>query len=269
MGFRGAMRRVFWRDRGLGMIPNDIDARDFEYSAKGVMSLDDDGEISLEKYATVVDQGRTNSCVGNAVAGAVWIMEQKSSHEYGYPSRGWLYWHARYRHQGVNVTDSGTHIRECCKALFKVGVPDEEHWPFSRLRINNRPEFGMFMHADPRKGGEYHSIKVVGDARLNAIRGALSEGKPVVFGTSLAKSFMSAKGSSLIGKPKGSDEIVGRHAMAIIGCKKVNGEERFRVLNSWGKYWRDNGKCWLTDEYITWGRTRDLTVISGWERLRS
>jgi hypothetical protein len=56
--------------------------------------------------------------------------------------------------------------------------------------------------------------------------------------------------------------------MTIVGCRKVNGEEQFRVLNSWGKNWRDGGLCWFTSNYIAWSRTSDLTIISGWNRVK-
>lgn len=266
MGFRKKIRQAFWIERGLGMLPNERDDRDYLYRVNNNALDRVSGDISLEQYSTVVDQGSTSSCVGNAVAGAVWIKENQSGKGYLYPSRNWLYWNARYRHQGVNVTDDGTFIRECCKALCKVGVPDEKLWPFKKSRINNRPEFGLFMKADPRKGGAYYAITQSGDARITAIRSALAEGHPVVFGTRLVESFMSAKGSSIIEKPKDGEDSVGRHAMVIIGHKE---EGLFRVLNSWGKYWRDEGKCWFTDEYIAWGGTRDLTIIKGWKRLES
>ena len=265
MSFIKRMNQFFWRERGLGMIPNKQDSRDWIYRENSD-ALDSAGTgVSLEKYAAVVDQGSTSSCVGQAIANAIWIVEQQSGYSYDYPSRSWLYWNSRYRHQGLNVTDEGTFIRECCKALCKVGVPDENLWPFKKSKINKQPEFGIIMNADPRKGGEYRAIS--GD-RILGIKSALAEGKPVVFGTSLSESFMSSNGDHVIEKPSSSESSVGRHAMTIIGFQEYGSSTRFRVLNSWGKNWRDGGKCWFTEDYIMWSRTRDLTVISGWNRIK-
>ena len=52
--------------------------------------------------------------------------------------------------------------------------------------------------------------------------------------------------------------------MVIVGYEGNN----FLVLNSWSNQWRLDGYVWLTERYITWGVTGDLTVIDGWEKIR-
>jgi hypothetical protein len=249
----------------MGMLPNKIDERDFLYAT---MSMHGGKEHpSVEDYSVVADQGSTNSCVGNAVAGGIYIKERQSGYDYKYPSRRALYWNARFRHQGINVTDGGTYIRECFKALQKVGVPDEDMCKFSRKAINDRLEFGIYNYSEPRKGGTYRHIKSTGDDRMNDIRLALSEGNPVVFGTALNSDFMNARGSNLIERPARNDRLVGRHALLMIGYETMAGNPIVRVLNSWGTSWRDDGKCWFSADYIKWNNTVDLTVCDGWERI--
>jgi hypothetical protein len=264
MKFYRKIRKRIFKQRGIGCIRNPIDSRDrlFEPSGQQVGV-----GASLEQYVTVVDQKSTSSCVGNAVAGAVYIMEQKSGHQYGYPSRMFLYWNARRRHENPPLKDDGTYIRECCKALAKIGVPDEGAWPFKTRRVNDKPRgFRPWMEADPRKNGEYLSIASTGSFRIDRITSAIAEGYPVVFGTDLVQSFMSASGPDVISRPKTGEKIVGGHAMVIVGYRTVDGKVQLRVLNSWGKYWRDGGLCWFTEDYITWSRSRDFTIIRGWKR---
>jgi hypothetical protein len=55
--------------------------------------------------------------------------------------------------------------------------------------------------------------------------------------------------------------------MLIIGYKRTAFGVMFRVLNSWSRWWRDGGLCWLTADYIRWMHTTDLHIIYGWKRL--
>lgn len=263
------LKQIFWRKRGLGWKPNPEDNRDQKYAAR---RTDLPAVVSLEKWAKVVDQKSTSSCVGNAIAGAVHIQEQRSDNAagYNYPSRMFVYWNARRRHDKPPLKDGGTYIRGAFKALREFGVCDETDWPFKTSRVNDQPRgYVPYAHADPRKDGEYLAITGGGSTRVERIKSALADGYPVVFGTDLAKSFMPAAGEHVIDRPKSSEKIVGGHAMVIIGyTTDGDGSTLFRVLNSWGKRWRDGGLCWFTERYITWTNTGDFTIVRGWRRLK-
>jgi hypothetical protein len=262
----GIFKRLFWRRRGTGWKPNPEDGRDLKYRT---MRASLPAVVSLRIWATVVDQKSTNSCVGNAVAGAVFITEKKSGFFYGYPSRMFIYWLARRRYDNPPLKDDGAYIRGAFKQLQKFGVPDEKTWPFRVSKINKKPAgYAPWAFADPRKGGEYMSISGSGEKRIQRIKSALKDGYPVVFGTELAKSFLKADGSIIIDRPKSSDKLVGGHALVIVGYReRPGGSTQFEVLNSWGRRWRDGGYCWFTQDYITWKRTGDFTIVRGWKRL--
>jgi hypothetical protein len=151
------------------------------------------------------------------------------------------------------------------QGLRDYGVPDEKFWPFKIRNVNKKPAgFAPWTRANPRKGGAYESIVGIGLGRLKAIRDAIAKGYPVVFGTAVAKSFMPARGPIEIDRPKSNETLVGNHAMCIVGYEG----DRFRVLNSWGKNWRDNGFCWMTQSYLIWSRSHDFTIVKGWNRIR-
>ncbi|MCP4601172.1 MAG: C1 family peptidase, partial [Proteobacteria bacterium] len=212
----------------------------------------------------------TSSCVAHAVAGAIDVLETKAGLPYVPPSRLFLYFNAR-RYHSKSVTDSGTYIRTCIKGLLKAGVPDEKYWPFStsKSKINRRPGWEPYMKAFSRRDGEYYAIRSSGSARIASIKAALSDGYPVAFGTPVAKSFLSSSGPHVVDKPSSADTIVGGHAMLIVGYKEDAGRVLFEVLNSWGTRYRDDGYVWLTDDYIKWRLTNDLTIIKGWKRLKN
>lgn len=261
-----SLARKFWRKRGLGAKKNPVDRRDRLFMANHRVDLP--SKVSLEEYSTIKDQGMTGSCAGNAVAGAVWILEQKSGNYTRYPSRMFLYWNSRICHDQEPLSDEGTYIRTCCKALNEYGVTDEDNWPFVEKRVNTKPAFHTYMSGNARKNGEYLSITGEGDDLIFKIKNALHDGYPVVFGTLVADSFLDAAGDDVIDRPRSFENIAGGHAMCIVGYDTVAGKTIFRVMNSWGQNWRDDGYCWFTENYMTWENTWDFTIVKGWDLLK-
>jgi C1A family cysteine protease len=261
------VRKAVTRRRGLGYRPNPTDERDRQYKKA---SQRPKAKKSLRKYVEIVDQSYTSSCVACAVAGALRVMEKKSGHDYGFPSALFLYWNARRRYDKPPLKDDGTYIRECFKALTKLGVPDEENWPFKPSRVNDKPRgYSPWAKADPRKGGEYLAITGTKSKRVDRIKAAIDDGYPVVFGTDIAKSFMKRSSFDVIDRPDRNDKIIGGHAMLIVDYRTVDGDTQFLVANSWGRKWRDGGFCWFTERYIRWSQTGDFTIVHGWERIAS
>ena len=120
------------------------------------------------------------------------------------------------------------------------------------------------MRAHPRAGGHYYRIDGTGEDRVRAVKAAIAAGHPVVFGTRVGESFLERDGLDVIDTPTPSDPIVGGHAMVIVGYEAG----LFRVLNSWGRSWRDGGLCWFTEDYLRWAFTYDLWTFEGWQRLQ-
>lgn len=215
----------------------------------------------------VFDQQSTSSCVSNAFLHGVILKESRLGLPFEEPARLFPYYNARFEH-GAQMIDGGTYLFALASALVKAGCPPEKMWSFSTRagKVNRRPNFRALRYAHPRKGGQYVRIYENGTERIAAIQQALMNGHDVAFGTRLGVSFLENRGSAFIEKPDFSEEIAGNHAMLIIGWAWFNGRLYFRVLNSWGRGWRDGGLCWMSAEYIAWALTRDLHIIHGWNR---
>lgn len=221
--------------------------------------------------AIILNQGSTNSCVAHAFAHAIAIVECRAGLPYLPVSRLFAYYHAR-REMNPRIPfvfDTGTYLRTCAKALMHFGVPDETHWPFSEntLKVNLRPSFNALRWAHPRSGGKYAKIYQWGEARSDVIKDSLMAGYPVAFGMEVTKDFLKNDGEPYI-VPKAGGEIAGGHAMLIIGWAERDGVCWFRVLNSWGRKWRDNGLCWIHQDVIESPSADDFHVITGWNRVR-
>lgn len=218
----------------------------------------------------VLDQGSTSSCVANAFAQALHMAEMRAGLQFVDVSRLYMYWHARKEHNG-QWFDSGTYLRTCASGLRRFGACDSERWPWATrfTRVNRRPSWNAMRFAHPRRGGEYIAIHETGADRIRAVQVALRAGHDVAFGTRVGKSFLPNRGPAHIEPPPITEDIAGNHAMLIIGWAHRSGQLYFRVVNSWGRNWRDGGLCWLRADYIAAAYTRDLHVIHGWDRLRN
>lgn len=259
------------RRHGLGWEPNPPDSRDWDIDRLGLSAVDLPDEVDLTPYIKGIrHQSITKTCVGQGLGGAVDIREVQSGFPYRPASALFPYYHARRKYSRV-VTDSGTFIRLAVKSMIKLGIPDETYWPFgvAPWRVNRRPSWEAHMMAHPRRGGAYYAIGGYGAERILAIRTAIASSKPVVFGTKVARSLQPNTGPAIVDRPLISEDIAGGHAMVLVGYRTdPDWGLLFRCLNSWGKGWREGGMCWLTEDYVRWERTRDFTVIDGWDRIR-
>lgn len=257
------------RRRGLGWVPNEPDGRDLDVDKLGLAGAAPERADLTPFMGVVRHQRSSSSCVGQALAAAATIREAEAGFDAGPASALHPYYHAR-RMAGPVVRDVGTRMRLACKSMVKLGIPDDEHWPFRMLRVNRRPGWDAERHAYHRRGGGYYGIFDYGAGRVSAVKAALAEGHPVVFGTQVARSFGPSHGPDVIDRPLPDEALLGGHAMVLVGYETRPADGLlFRCLNSWGGNWRLGGTCWLTERYVSWERTRDLTIIDGWDRIRA
>lgn len=265
-----SLSNVIFNRRGVGWIPNPPDNRDRPVDLMGLSSDALLSKVSLRKHVmNVFDQKSTNSCVAQSLAGAIGILETRVNWRYMPPSRLFLYYNARAFHGGQK-SDSGTYLRTAVKGLCKFGVPDEKWWEFSSIpfKVNRRPGWNPYMMAFSRSGGEYFWVLDTGSARVLAIKAALNAGYPVSFGTMVDSLFPKSDGLEPIDPPGNFSDVIGGHAMIIIGYEESSDGLKFEILNSWGDDWGDNGYAWFTEDYIRWPMSRDFVIVRGWNRLR-
>lgn len=207
----------------------------------------------------VLDQGQLGSCVANAVMQAV-----RASHvKQGVPgprlgSRLYGYWCSRaFEHQ--TATDGGTYLRDFFRGLNKFGFCPEAAWPYDVERFADMPPAAAFRAAfDQRSPTVYKSIVNAGNQRLDPIKRAVAAGYLVAFGTLVSEAFVrEALPRAPLPPPEGQP-IAGGHAMCVVGYDG----DTFEVVNSWGPRWGDGGFCRFSADYMAWGQTQDLWIVS-------
>ena len=231
-----------------------VDSRDYAYklTATPLKSI-----VDLRIYCSPIeDQGNLGSCTGNAVAGAIELLNKRNGKILD-ASRLFIYYYERLLEGTVNY-DSGAYIRDGIRATNKYGAPLESLWPYNIRNFKTVPTQSAITDAAKRKVTLYERAN-----DFNACIDALNNGYPVIIGFDVYSSFItnSVSRTGMMPYPNTSREsLLGGHAVLIVGYN--NATQRFTVRNSWGTSWGDKGYFYMPYQVIQNSRmSGDFWVI--------
>lgn len=227
------------------------------------------GDVDMRSSTTQTNQYSAPSCVGNAVADSVELLNaiENPSAPKIQLSRMFVWTLCRNMmdtdNDGRGDIDQikGTYIRLAMEVLHLFGICREDlargkgGWPYDMGKMKWLPDMKAMRAATAHHIHSYYRITETGEDRLDALLDALRSRHPVVFGTLVDTAFQRHKGSGSIGRPKGATS--GGHAMMLVGYDSAKG---FIVKNSWGTGWGEGGFGYLNPEYMTWENTWDIWV---------
>jgi C1A family cysteine protease len=211
-------------------------------------------------FPPVYDQGSTNSCTANALAGLIDYFEMKASGVYVAPSRMFIYKATRNFLQ-TESTDSGAYLRTALEAVALLGAAPESYWPFEPSLLAAEPPafiYSMARNYTPSQYYRYDPDGVEKDAVLERIKTNLAIGIPSAFGFYLFESIVSGHATGKIPFPGDDEKGIGGHAVVAVGYDDAmeieNGASKtvgaLRIRNSWGPSWGEDGYGWLPYEYV-------------------
>ncbi len=202
--------------------------------------------VDLRPYMTPVEnQGASNSCTANAMAGAHEYLLKRLNGKVSDVSRLFIYYNAR-KLDGATKVDEGSYLQSCVGVLQEYGTCSEKTWPFDLDRILNEPHANAYDEASALTIQDAARVEV----KLDAMRGCLAEGYPFTFGLMLFESFQQAGKTGLVPMPDIEQEKMdGGHAMLCVGYS--DHDRVFIVRNSWGPDWGDQGYCYIPYAYMT------------------
>jgi C1A family cysteine protease len=231
-----------------GWIPQLPDLRDAQLQIEAVTALPSSVDLStLANMPPVYDQGQLGSCTGNAISGAVDFENHKLDGVFVTPSRLWVYYQERVI-EGTVAQDAGGQIRDGIKAVAQLGICPESDWPYDIATFAQTPPQKDYTDALKDKVVSYEAVT----QELFALKSVLARGLPIVFGFTVYASFegQSVASSGIVPMPSPS-EVVGGHAVVLVGYNDA--VDRFRVRNSWGTGWGQNGYFEIPYLYVTSG----------------
>jgi C1A family cysteine protease len=238
--------------RNYGWRPALPDQRDF-YLRFGQPQLDaltkiDHIDLSSGMPAPY-DQGGIGACTAHAVAGVLHFLEIKqNAQDQTTPSRLFIYWNERYLDPYSSVKeDSGSTITLGIRAVKKYGFPPEALWPYDERKFTIEAPSSVYCAAVTGRITNYARV----NQNLLDMQAALAAGNPIAFGFTVYESFeaRSVASTGVVPMPRRHERAVGGHAVIIVGFD--NTTQRFKVRNSWGSSWGDNGYFTVPYAYLT------------------
>lgn len=236
--------------RGTGLLPDDPELVRAENAscpltvltgmAKRPKDFDRRGLIDR-----IIDQGWTNSCVGCAIATAIFLRGQASGKPVRRPSAKLIYDQARLAGGDVpELIDWGCRPHDAIEAARRHGLVPEVSWPLftddpnmlalaprGTTWINTKPDFTTYHEAaDSVMTGYFRAD--TGDI-IGALEGAIALDYFPVFGMLVEPRFGRVVGDELYDAPGRVEDYPGLpgHMQAICGYD----EEAFLVVSSWGE----------------------------------
>lgn len=239
--------------------------------------------LSTRLSLPVWDQGDFGSCTAHATCLAAYIVlyEQWTAATPPFdPSRLYAYAMTRmYAHDSL-AFDRGAHVFDACNALERARIAADASFPYDRASelITQEPPLAAALSSAQTpwtldfdfsllQSNVYNRME-----KLNTIRAALADDKPVVIGFSVYKTSMdNVKIEPYVLRARRVPEVfLGGHCVCLVGYDDtfvgdVGGvEERgaFRARNSWGTSWGDGGDFWITYEFMLQGYAFDFYSLS-------
>jgi len=237
-----------------------FDIRDKVYAAKPPAVLP--ARVDLRQYASAIeDQGNLGSCTGNAIAGAIELIDRKVSNKPLEISRLFIYYQERLL-EGTVYYDAGAYIRDGIKACYTYGAPIESLWPYNESKWATRPTTAAYNDAKNRKVTGYAKC-----ANFVAVKAALANNTPVIVGFDVYESFEGTVNNTTGMMPYpniNTEELLGGHAVCIVGYDDALNGGRFICRNSWGTSWGNNGYFYMPYQVIqNKNMSSDFWTISG------
>jgi len=231
------------RINASGYIPSVIDSNDEFYTFE-------DGPISkfvdLTKYfSKVKDQGQLGSCTAFPVA-AVYEFAAKQNAKNVEISELFIYYNTRVLRGNIEE-DSGATLLETINAVKDKGACYTENYPYTIESFSKVPSEIAFTE------GQHQIVEKACRVHISEkdFKHAISCGHPVIIGLKLFKSFYPKNNSAVVPYPSKNEaeyEDHGNHALLIVGFN--DDEKLFKVRNSWGTAFGENGYCYIPYDYI-------------------
>ena len=210
----------------------------------------------------VENQLKTNSCVANAVIGALEYHQIKDGRPLTDLSRLFVYFNARKLSDSTHV-DQGSFIHHGMASILAYGACEARMWPFVEAMVTTVPTEACYHNAR-----HYEAVQYARTPRGTSALTALANGLPIVFGIFAPGEYYEVAAQT--GRMPRPDQVVTQrppsgHAMLIVGYDMA--ERHYLVRNSWGAGWAEQGYCWIPFETMdAWSLEEDFWTVGAIEQ---
>lgn len=199
-------------------------------------------------FQEVYDQGQIGSCTAFAMVKGLREYLAKKSGDTTKLSALEFYYKER-EDMGTISEDSGASMVTGMDVLKNHGVALDADWPYDTAKFTVEPPA-----AAQAKAGKYKVASIKQLNTLSEVKAAVDAGKPVAFGTKVPNAFMKPV-AGLIADPKAGEQILGGHAVLVVGYDDV--KKAVIMRNSWSAKWGNQGYAYLPYTYWSKGYVMD------------
>lgn len=233
------------------------------FEGKAAPKAQDGNDYDIPNELPAYNQEDLGSCVLNATCGAANIVLGVEGKKTDMLSRLFLYWQCRLQ-MGSTDQDSGTYVQLAVDRVGNIGVCEERIWPYNTSKFTDAPTPDTYPEASDNKFTAWFNLDPIstpGADRLKQLETAIRSNHPVIYGSPVSSAIQSYQPGQILTIPDAND-IIGGHSTCFTGVRYINGARVWRVRNSWGTDFGDNGHFLMDDAWAGWVDLNDLWVLT-------
>ena len=169
------------------------------------------------------------------------------------PSPAYIFNHGSAVEQSSGKCSERGMLISTALEILRAGVVSLAEMPYDDQVCGPPPDIAMQSRA---KEFRIDGWAFVEPSEINAIKGALADGNVVPFGIKVSQSFLKHQGNGVYSHDQ-KEASLGSHAMVLVGYD--DDKKAFRLQNSWGPKWGDQGRAWIS--YDTFSRDANDAYI--------
>ncbi len=234
--------------------------------------IDNDKELLIDlspDFNGIRSQDGLGACTAFAATSIFeYVLKKGFKFSADYLSPAYL-WYMSRKLEGTETVDTGVYPEDVMTSMAKDGICMENLWKFegdSTDKYKRTPDAQAQYDAITKKIGTMQALDPTDpDQWVHE----LSESNPLFFCIRVPSDFVvSYKGKLYDGT---STNIRGSHAMVLVGYHshfpyKGKGIKAFKLRNSWGARWGENGYIWVPEDILKRLVIFEPIVISGWNK---
>ena len=193
-------------------------------------------------FPTPGDQGQQSSCTAWAVGYALRSYYEGKRQQWNFSAANQLISPAyiyNHLHNYSGDCSQGTPISYALDLLKTQGAPTLEAFPYVENDCTVKPNPAVMGAASQFR---IRSWKALDPKKIDDAKGQIHRGNPVVFGMDISDEFEKWSGDAVYDNT--SSPRTGGHAMVIVGYSEPR--QAFKIINSWGTSWGENGFGWIS-----------------------
>jgi C1A family cysteine protease len=193
-----------------------------------------------QDFPTPGSQGKQGSCTAWATNYAAHSFYEKKRQGWSLKDPDHLFSPAFiYNQLNRGNCQTGSSISSALDILTHVGSIALTEFPYSEDNCSRIPDASELSGAQTYQINGY---KRLDEHKLDDIKGQLFQDNPVIVGLWVNRAFDKLRGNEIYDDL--SSDQGGGHAMVVVGYDE--NKQAFKLINSWGKNWGENGFGWIS-----------------------